>query len=313
MKPRDRVIAAMRFEQPADSVPHFERFELTRELFGQNYLTVNELNELSRSERDRKISENAELFARVAERFDYSIVRVWGIENTKEELEMIRRLYKLVGKERLIAATADATFAIPPGDKMVEFSYTLADHPEELHVKYKQQLAQETLRIKRLVEAGAECIYINSDYCFNDGPFLSPSQFSEFVTPYLSRQTKTIHQEGAFAIKHTDGNILPILEEMLLCQFDVLQSLDPQAGIDLGEIKRFCGDRVCLAGNVDCSVLQAGTPEEVTRDARRALSAGKPGGGYIFMSSNTIFEGVPLENYLAMWDVWKEEGKYFEK
>jgi uroporphyrinogen decarboxylase len=100
------------------------------------------------------------------------------------------------------------------------------------------------------------------------------------------------------------------MEELLSCGFDVLQSLDPQAGIDLADMKKRFGHRICLAGNVNCGMIHSGTREEVANDSRRALKEGMPGGGFIFMSSNTIFEGVPLENYMAMWEVWREEGKY---
>lgn len=307
MKPRDRAISAIRRQQMPDRIPHFERFELTEELFGLPYLTARELGSLSRAEKDRRIAENAELFARVAERFDYCIVRVWGMEGAVEEAEMTRRLHRLVGERRLVAISADATFHIPSGDRMTEFCYSLYDHPEDLHALCRDRLEKVSARVKRLIAAGAECVYMNSDYCFNSGPFLSPSQFAEFVTPYLHRQVEMIHQEGAFAIKHTDGDIRSIVEDMLSCEVDVMQSLDPQAGIDLAEMKRLIGDRVCLAGNVDCCIIQSGTPEQVAKDAVRALRVGRPGGGYIFMSSNTIFEGVPLENYLAMWDVWRKE------
>ena len=310
MKPRDRAIIAIRRSGVPDHVPHFERFELTQELFGRAVLTPQALNGLTAAERERQVAENAELFARVAERFDYAIVRIWGIEGTPEEPELIRRVCRLVGDRRLVAVSADGTFGIPSGEQMAEFCYQLADRPEEVHELYRRRQAETAARIRRVVAAGAECIYMNSDYCFNSGPFLRPALFAEFVTPYLRQQVTVTHQEGALAIKHTDGNILPILEELLACEVDVIQSLDPQAGIDLAEVKRLVGNRVCLAGNVNCALVQSGTPEEVTREAIATMAKGKPGGGYIFMSSNTIFEGVPLANYLAMWEVWRHYGVY---
>lgn len=54
-----------------------------------------------------------------------------------------------------------------------------------------------------------------SDYCFNTNPFFSPAIFAEFIAPYLKEGIEAYHQMGFFAIKHTDGNIMPILEQIV--------------------------------------------------------------------------------------------------
>jgi len=149
-----------------------------------------------------------------------------------------------------------------------------------------------------------------SDYCFNTGPFLSPEMFSQFVTPYLARQTEGFHEMGMYAIKHTDGNIMPVLDQIISTKPDALHSIDPQGGMDLGEVKRLIGDKVALCGNVHCGMLHSGTVEEVIEDSKRALAQGKPGGGFFFTTSNTPFIGMPLQNYLAMLDVRMKYGKY---
>ena len=70
---------------------------------------------------------------------------------------------------------------------------------------------------------------------------------------------------GFYAIKHTDGNIMPILDQLVQAGPHALHSLDPQGGVDIAEVKRLYGDRVCLIGNVNCGLLDTGTDEEVRR------------------------------------------------
>jgi len=53
---------------------------------------------------------------------------------------------------------------------------------------------------------------------------------------------------GFYTIKHTDGNIMPILDQLVQANPHALHSLDPQAGIDMAEVKRLCGKQVCLIG-----------------------------------------------------------------
>jgi uroporphyrinogen decarboxylase len=92
---------------------------------------------------------------------------------------------------------------------------------------------------------------------------------------------------------------------------DCLDPIDPQAGMDLGEVKAKYGQRVALKGNVDCAeLLTHGTPEEVARASKDTLRIGMPGGGYIFSSSNSIHSGVKPENYAAMLQTWREYRQY---
>ncbi len=135
------------------------------------------------------------------------------------------------------------------------------------------------------------------DYCFNTGPFMSPAQFAEFVTPYLARLIQGYRDMGFYTVKHTDGNIMPILDQLVQAHPHALHSLDPQAGVDIAEVKRLYGDRVCLIGNVNCGLLDTGTEEECVESARYCLKHGMPGGGYIFSTSNCVYTGMRLSRY----------------
>jgi uroporphyrinogen decarboxylase len=115
---------------------------------------------------------------------------------------------------------------------------------------------------------------------------------------------------GLYSIKHTDGNVIPILDQIVQCGPDAVHSLDPQGGVDLGSVKRMYGDKVCLVGNVNCGLLQTGTDEEVIADVRRSLREGMDGFGYIFSTSNCAFTGLSLERYEMMNRIWFEEGVY---
>jgi uroporphyrinogen decarboxylase len=134
--------------------------------------------------------------------------------------------------------------------------------------------------------------------------------FDEFVTPYLKRLVAGYREMGFYVIKHTDGNIMPILERLVEANPHALHSLDPQGGVDIAVLKQKVGDRVCLIGNVNCATLQTGTDDEVIESCRYALRHGMPGGGYVFGTSNCIYTGMSLERYALMQSVWRLEGNY---
>jgi uroporphyrinogen decarboxylase len=154
---------------------------------------------------------------------------------------------------------------------------------------------------------GIDGFTLCSDYCFNTGPFLSPAWFDEFVAPFLRKEIQAYRDMGYYVIKHTDGNIMPILDQVVECRPHAIHSLDPQAGVDIAEVKRRCGDRVCLIGNVNCGLMDTGTDEEVAASARYSLRHGMPGYGYIFSTSNCVYTGMPLAKYELMLNVWRKE------
>lgn len=116
--------------------------------------------------------------------------------------------------------------------------------------------------------------------------------------------------QGHYVIKHTDGNILPILDRLVEAEPHALHSLDPQGDVDMADIKQRVGDRVCLIGNVNCGLLDSGTDEQCVESASYALRHGMPGGGYIFSTSNCVYTGMRLQRYELILDVWRREGVY---
>ena len=94
------------------------------------------------------------------------------------------------------------------------------------------------------------------------------------------------------------------------CEPHALHSIDPMAGVDIKEVKTLIGDKICLCGNVHCAAMQTGTDEEVIASAEYCMTHGKPGGGYIFCTSNVPFKGLPHERYQMILDVWKRMRDY---
>ncbi|MCL6630319.1 MAG: hypothetical protein K6U00_12045 [Armatimonadetes bacterium] len=312
MTPRERLIAALSLRQPDDIVPTFElQFQLAGELLGKTHVTQQQLDEAVGAQRERLLHENAELYIEEAERLDYSLIALsMGPSKLEDQIVTVKMIRNMVGDKYMVAAMADGTMGIPNGQNMMDLVIRLTEKPEEVKAELDSSANGTIEYARKMVDAGVDAFLMCSDYCFNDGPFLSPRMFREFVTPYLARVIAAMREMGAYAIKHTDGNIMPILDQLVECQPHALHSIDPMAGVDLKLVKRMVGDKVALCGNVSCAILQTGTVEDVVADSERALRDGMPGGGFVFCTSNTPFVGMPLENYLAMLDVRKRLGRY---
>jgi len=310
MTPKERAVAALTCNIP-DQIPTFElEFQLTKEYTGRDYLYEQDLEGLSASQIDIKLHENAEFMIRLFEKLEYAIIPIHYL-NFEHQLETARIIRKMTGDKFMLTRHGDGTFSIPDGNDMYDFAYRIADDPEGVH-KDAEDMANKAIEAnKKAIDAGFDSFILCSDYCYNTGPFFSPQMFREFVTPYLHRIIREIRNGGAYAIKHTDGNIMPILDQLAECEPHAIHSLDPMAKVDIKEVKRLIGHKICLCGNVNCALMQTGTEEEVIASAEYAIEHGKPGGGYIYCTSNVPFHGLPLDRYLLVLDVWKKHREYW--
>ncbi len=151
------------------------------------------------------------------------------------------------------------------------------------------------------IDMGVEAVIIADDYAHKSGPFFSPKIFEKYILPFLKKEAHVFRKKSVRVIHHSDGYIVPLIPDLIAAGIDGLHSLEPAAGVDIGEVKEDYGDRLVLVGNIDCgSLLSFGNPEEVRRVVRETIFKAAPGGGYILSSSNSLHRGVKTENILAM-------------
>jgi len=318
MTSKEKFIKALKREPITGHVPHFELvFFLTMEALGKIhplYRSFYQWGQMSKKEKALQVEDAAATYVAFAKKYNHSAIFIKGpLADFESYAELIKKVREMSEGEYFLLVHGDGTFAIP-GSDMMEFSAGFFEKPAEMHALAKQKIDSACDSIQKLLDAGAplDGIGMCSDYCFNNGPFWSPGMFSEFVAPYLTQQIERYHEMGLYVIKHTDGNIMPILDQLAAAKPDALHSLDPQGQVDLRLVKEKYGKELCLIGNVNCGLLQSGTDEEVTADVLRALRDGMPGYGYIFSTSNCVFPGLPLERYELMHSLWRKHGVYPE-
>ena len=319
MTPRERFIAALERQPLKGLVPHFELvYFLTMESFGKvhpGHRNYHQWHQMTETERQLHRLDMAHLYIDTAERFGHSAIflhphqelNVKTMEEIQRTVDLVR---ELSGDKYFLMCHGDATYGVPDGNSMLEFSYRMADEPEKLKADADRKVDEALAVQARMAKRGMDGMALCTDYCLNVGPFLSPDQFAEFVAPYLKRLIQGQRDLGYRSIKHSDGNIMPILDQIVECRPHAIHSLDPQGGVDIAEVKRLYGDRVCLIGNVNCGLMDTGTDEEVAASTRYALRHGMPGGGYIFSTSNCVYTGMRLKRYELIQKIWREEGIY---
>jgi uroporphyrinogen decarboxylase len=169
----------------------------------------------------------------------------------------------------------------------------------------------EVEAVKNAIKEGAEVIVLGDDYAHRSGPFMSPDVFCDLFLPGIDRIVKTVKEQDAYCVKHCCGNIWKLIDMFLSTCIDGLHPLEPKAGMDIGEVKKRYGEKLCLIGNVDCSeVLSHYDVQSVIDETKRCIDLGGVDGGYILSSSNTIHSSVDPDNYRAMLRTVMDYGTY---
>jgi len=247
-------------------------------------------------------------------------------KDTKEQIEgpltekykkFVRKFYRRAikkNKDKIFVAVTNDLAGIfesaSQGMGMTYYSKMVHKNPKfikEVHEVYAQFTADLYMSY---MDEGAEFFVESGDLAYHTGPMMSPKKFDELLLPAYKLITDAVHDRGGKIVLHTDGQITPLLDFVVNCGFDGLQSLEPTAGVDLAVVKKKVGERLCLMGNIDVShILVDATKEEVYDAVKYAIKTGGPGGGFVVSAAN-MHPGVSVENLKWMIEATKEFGAY---
>ena len=318
MTPREQFIRTLKCEIIGGQVPTFELvFFLTMEAFGKVHPIHRfyaQWDQMTAKEKALQINDMADVYIQIAEEYGHSAIFVHpnpgDPDNTRRLLEAIR---EKSGDTYFLMMHGDVTHPITDGISMMDLSVMMYEEPEKLNQQSQERL-DHMLEDLNKIDSGRSLLdglALCSDYCFNTNPFFSCDMFEELIAPYLKAEIEEYHKLGYYCIKHTDGNVMPILKQIADCKPDAIHSLDPQGGVSIPEARKIVGNDICLIGNVNCGLLQTGTEEDMRTDVMRSLREGMANGrGYIFSTSNCVYTGLPLERYIVMNDLWRQYGNY---
>jgi len=151
--------------------------------------------------------------------------------------------------------------------------------------------------VAKINDLGFDLMIIPEDLAWKQGPLFSPQIIRELFLPRMKKVAEKIKLPWIY---HSDGNLRPILDDLLTLGMNGLANIEPNA-MDILEIKKKYGHRICLMGNIDLHyTLTRGTPEETEAEVKKRIQELSPGGGYILASSNGLTGYCQPENVLAM-------------
>ena len=159
-----------------------------------------------------------------------------------------------------------------------------------------------------------DIVKIGDDLGTQQSLLMSPATYRSMLKPIHAELIASIRRRtSAKVFFHTDGDVFPLLDDLIEIGVDILNPIQTSAGkmADLATLKARYGDALTFCGAIDTQrVLPHGTTDEVRDEVRRVIGELAPGGGYLLASVHTIMNDVPAANILAMVDAVEAYGTY---
>lgn len=165
---------------------------------------------------------------------------------------------------------------------------------------------------KRLAELNVDIIWTGDDMGGQNGMLISPKLWRKYFKPRMAKlysELKKINPNLKIAY-HSDGNIYPIIGELIEIGLDILNPIQPKC-MDPYYLKKRYGKNLSLWGSIDIQrTLPFGTIEEVTSEVKERIKNLGPGGGFIISPTHHVQIDTSLENFFAFWNAAEKYGRY---
>lgn len=191
----------------------------------------------------------------------------------------------------------------------------LVMNPEIAHYLFTRIAEFYLEYARRTFEAagdGLDVFMTGDDFGTQNGPFMSPAMWRSLLMPGFKALVQLGKKHGYKVAHHTCGSIKPIIGDMIECGLDILNPLQPDVkDMDRPELKRLFGDRLTFHGSISIQrTVPFGTPEDIRNEVKERFETLGAGGGFIFCTAHNLQADTPVENVLALFEAYREFGRY---
>jgi hypothetical protein len=182
------------------------------------------------------------------------------------------------------------------------FSYLLTDYPDLAEEWLEAKTQAELRRVAAIADPQLVPIVLTADdIAYKSAPIFAPQWLRRVFMPRLKRLNDAWHARDTICLFHSDGNLYPVLDDLVAAGIDGLNPLEVLAGMSVkGVRERY--PQLFLTGGIDVSqLLPYGTPDEVRAACREAISD-SGGRGYFLGSTTELHWDVRLANAIAMFE-----------
>jgi uroporphyrinogen decarboxylase len=195
-----------------------------------------------------------------------------------------------------------------------QFMIDMAENPPLVDYLLEQFTAMLLPATLALTRAGIDILALDDDVAEPTRMLMSRSMWQRYFKPHLETVIETCRRANPelAVLWHSDGNIEPIIPDLIEVGIDILNPVQPDV-MDPARLKLLYGDRLVFFGTVGTAQLWSwGTPAEIRAEVRERIATVGKGGGLIIAPAYDLepAEGIPWANVLAFFDAVEEFGTY---
>lgn len=163
------------------------------------------------------------------------------------------------------------------------------------------------------LDAGADIMQISDDWGSNQTMLFRPDMWRELIKPYAGRVISHIRSRNVPVSLHSDGYIMPILDDLVEMGVTLLHPVQESAGMDPATIKAAYGDKLVIYGSLDTvDHLLLEDEAALTQVIADRFAIYAPGGGFIFNTGHMVQPDTPpqrlVQAYRLAYDLAQRYG-----
>jgi uroporphyrinogen decarboxylase len=169
---------------------------------------------------------------------------------------------------------------------------------------FERTAGHQRYAAEQFARAGVDIVLVGDDVAGQRGMLMKLETWRQFLRPHLAATVRAVKAARAdtFICYHSDGNVEPVIPELIALGIDILHPLQPEC-VDPALIKQRFGDRVAFWGTVSVQrTLPFGTPDQVRAEVRARVRDLARGGGLILSPAHVLGPETPWDNIVAFFE-----------
>ena len=206
---------------------------------------------------------------------------------------MFERAWTLMGMENLLVYMLECPEALEKFfDKLCDFLLKLVDIALEYDV---------------------DAVHFGDDWGMQKGLIMGPNHWRRFIKPRIARLYSRVKSKGKYVSQHSCGDCREIFSDLVEIGLDCYQTLQPEI-YPVAEMKKKYGNHITFWGGVSTQrCLPMLSPSEVQKEIINVIKTAGVNGGLIIAPTHSIPQDVPVENILAMAEVFQNQERFISK
>jgi len=188
-------------------------------------------------------------------------------------------------------------------------AYDMYDEIPELDLLIEMVYQFDKYIVDRYLSIGANVFIFPEDLGAQTGPLISPQKFRQYIKPCYAKLFKPIKEKNGAIRMHSDGLILPLIDDLIEAGLDIINMQDLVNGID--NIRAHVKGRMGIDLDIDRqNITVFGSEKDVDDHIKEIVE--KLGDNELgFGMQYEVFPETPVKNIIAMVNAFRKYRNYW--